>query len=218
MGKMRETVKEILGGLFGNYPELAVCRDSIKKSFELLKACYDQGGKVLVCGNGGSASDSEHIVGELMKGFILKRKIAEKHRTLLHKAFPEDGEYLADHLQGALPAVSLVSQSAISTAFINDVAADMVFAQQVYGYGKEGDVLIALSTSGNSKNVLNAVKIAKTFGIATIGFSGGQGGKMMELCDATIVVPAAATYRVQEYHLPVYHALCSMIEAEYFDE
>jgi phosphoheptose isomerase len=215
---MQKIVKAIFENLFVQYPQLDVCRDNIEKAFRILKACYDQGGKVLVCGNGGSASDSEHIVGELMKGFMLKRKIKEAHRLQLSTAFPEDGEYLADHMQGALSAISLVSQSGLSTAFINDVAADMVFAQQVYGYAKKGDVLIGLSTSGNSKNVINAIKVAKTFETHTIGFTGEHGGKMKELCDAVIAVPAAATYRVQEYHLPVYHALCAMIEAEYFEE
>jgi D-sedoheptulose 7-phosphate isomerase len=215
---MKEAVKSLFDKLFEQYPELGPCKGEIEKAFWILKACYDRGGKVLTCGNGGSSSDSEHIVGELMKGFILKRRISDMDRSQISSVFPEDEGYFADHLQGALPAISLVSQSAISTAFINDVAADMVFAQQVYGYGRKGDVLIGLSTSGNSRNVVNAIKVAKSFGISAIGFTGENGGAMKGLCDAIIAVPATATYRIQEYHLPVYHALCAMIEAEYFQE
>lgn len=210
--------RELLEGLFQKFPALASCKESIEAAFEILKKCYDQDGKVMVCGNGGSASDAEHIVGELMKGFMLKRKINTHHRNQFYAAFPEEGVYLADHLQGALPAISLVSQTGFSTAFINDVAADMVFAQQVYGYAKKGDVLIGLSTSGNSKNVVNAMMVAKALNITTIGFTGRNGGLMKALCDTTITVPSVDTYSVQEYHLPVYHTLCAMIEAEYFVE
>lgn len=210
--------KEILEDLFLKHPDLVVCRESIEAAFNILKKCYDRHGKVLVCGNGGSASDSEHIVGELMKGFILKRKIDQRYRNQLCTIFPGEGIYLADHLQGALPAISLVSQTGLSTAFMNDVAADMVFAQQVYGYAGIGDVLIALSTSGNSKNVINAIMVAKASAVTTIGFTGKSGGQIKALCDITIMVPSVDAYRVQEHHLPVYHTLCAMIEAEYFEE
>lgn len=213
---MKLDVVGILDKLMEQNPVLQSCRNSIEQAFNIMRECYINGGKVLICGNGGSASDSEHIVGELMKGFILKREIDNADREKLKEAFPEDWEYLTSNLQGALPAISLVSQSAISSAFINDVAADMVFAQQVYGYGKRGDVLIGLSTSGNSRNVVNAVKVAAVFGLKTVGMTGKSGGKMKDLCDATIAVPADETYRIQEYHLPVYHALCAMIEAEFF--
>lgn len=213
---MKNETGSILEQLFDTVPQLTACGSSIENAFELLRQCYTQGGKVLACGNGGSAADSEHIVGELMKGFILKRRICLTDSEKLKSVFPEDGQYLAENLQGALPAISLVSQSAISSAFINDVAPDMVFAQQVYGYGRPGDVLIGLSTSGNSKNVVNAIKVAKVFGIKTVGMTGESGGMMNELCDICIKVPATATYRVQEFHLPVYHALCAMIEAEFF--
>ena len=170
----------------------------------------------MTCGNGGSAADAEHITGELMKGFKLKRLLTDEQRNALISAFPTDGAYLADHLQQAVPAISLVSQSSLSSAFINDVAPDMVFAQQVLGYGNAGDVLLGISTSGNSKNVVNACKVARAFGIGTIGMTGEHGGKLMEICDITIRVPACETFRVQEYHLPVYHALCAMIEKELF--
>lgn len=207
----------ILDELIQRYPELQICKANILTAFNIMKQCYKCGGKVLICGNGGSASDAEHIVGELMKGFMLKRELGVEHREKIQKAFPEEGEYLAAHLQGALPAISLVSHTSLGYAFINDVASDMVFAQQVYGYGRTGDILIGLSTSGNSKNVVNAIKVAKAFGICTIGLTGADGGKIGELCDVTINVPEKETYKVQEMHLPVYHALCAMIEEEFFD-
>lgn len=215
---MKESVRDIIENMFLQYPAIAGCRDGIEKSFLLLKACYEQGGKVMVCGNGGSASDSEHIVGELMKGFLMRRKIIGPDRDLLVSAFSGDGEHIADCLQGALPAISLVSHTSLMTAFANDIATDMVFAQQVYGYGRAGDVLIGLSTSGNSANVINAIMTARAFGVKTIGFTGSSGGKMKDLCDAVITVPALETYKIQEYHLPVYHALCAAVEAEFFKE
>jgi phosphoheptose isomerase len=214
---MRDEVKVIIDELIRNYPDLSDCKSNIEKAFSLLKQCYTCKGKVLVCGNGGSAADSEHIVGELMKGFRYGRKISNENKEKLKAEFPEDAEYLSSNLQGALPAISLVSQSAVFTAFINDVAPDMIFAQQVYGYGKSEDVLIGLSTSGNSKNVVNGIKVAKTFGIKTLGLTGEAGGLMEELCEVNIKAPAKETFRVQEYHLPIYHALCAMLEAEFFN-
>ena len=213
---MKKASNNILENLFINYPMLVSCRDAIENAFEMLRQCYVNGGKVLICGNGGSAADSEHIVGELMKDFLLKRKICSEDVQKIREAFPEDWEYLSGNLQGALPAISLVSQSSISSAFINDVAADMVFAQQVYGYIKEEDVVIGLSTSGNAKNVVNAIKIAKAMGAKTIGLTGETGGRMKNLCDVYIKAPSEETYRIQEYHLPIYHALCAMIEIEVF--
>ena len=213
---MRNDVKEILGQLVEDYPKLEGCRESVTRAFHILHQCYVSKGRAMVCGNGGSAADAEHIVGELMKGFLLKRELTEADRERLRMAFPQDCQYLSANLQRALPAISLVSQSALATAFINDVAPDMLFAQQVYGYGRAGDVLIGLSTSGNSQNVVNAIKIAKSFEIHTIGLTGENGGLMKNLCDVTITVPACETFKVQEYHLPVYHALCAMIERELF--
>ncbi|HET6872744.1 MAG TPA: SIS domain-containing protein, partial [Sporolactobacillaceae bacterium] len=151
--------------LVEKFPDLSVCLPSIEEAFELLKSCYQMNGKVLLCGNGGSASDCEHIVGELMKGFLLKRPVNEDFRKKLADLPQEEAAYLTENLQGALPALSLVSQTALMTAFSNDVASDLVFAQQVYGYGNPGDVLIGLSTSGNSKNVLYALKVAKAKGL-----------------------------------------------------
>ena len=183
-------------------------REEIELVFEMIKDSYEKGGKLLVCGNGGSAADSDHIVGELMKGFYKQRKLptAEKIR------FGEQGE----KLQGALPAIALSQHSALSTAFLNDVDPDMVFAQQVYGYGAEDDVFLGLSTSGNSVNVISAAKVAAAKGMKVIAMTGKDGGAMRELCDVCLVVPAQMTADIQEFHLPIYHALCAMLEDYFF--
>lgn len=202
--------------LVAKYPDLSICRKDIESAFDALVSSYRNNGKVLLCGNGGSASDCEHIVGELMKGFLLKRPVDSEYRQRLLEVDPSEGEYLANNLQQALPAISLVSQSALMTAFVNDVAADMVFAQQVYGYGHKQDVLIGLSTSGNSTNVINAFKVAKALGMKTISLTGMSGGKLKELSDISICVPWEETVEIQERHLPIYHALCIMLEKEFF--
>lgn len=178
-------VTKILDNLISGLPALEDCRYSIETAFQILKKTYDGGGKLLVCGNGGSAADSEHIVGELMKGFKCRRCLPVDIAKSITEAFPEEGEYLAANLQGALPAISLVSNIPLMLAFINDVKPDMVFAQQVYGYGRPGDTLIGLSTSGTSANVVNAFKIAKVFGLNIIGFTGSDGGMMRKLCNNT---------------------------------
>lgn len=213
---MKKSVETVYAELFLRYPGLEDCRESMLSAFDTMKKCYSEGGKVLVCGNGGSSCDSEHIVGELMKGFLLKRELPEEARECFKKLWPDSWEYLTNSLQGALPAISLVSQTGISTAVLNDIAGDMVFAQQVYGYARKGDVLIGLSTSGNSKNVVNAIKVAKAMGMKTIGFTGKGGGSMEKICDVTVKVPEKETFLIQEYHLPVYHTLCAMLEMEFF--
>lgn len=185
-------------------------------AYDLLSKSFREGGKLLVCGNGGSASDSEHIVGELMKGFKSKRILSKEVRQQFVDCFGEDGNFLADNLQGALPAISLTSHHSLATAYANDVNPDMVFAQQVYGYGKAGDILIGLSTSGNSDNVVHAVKTAQVLGMKTIGLTGRSGGKMKDLCEVTLSVPEDETADVQERHLPIYHALCTMLEIAFF--
>ena len=194
---------EHLERLMKRYPMLAGMREEIELVFCIMKDSYEKGGKLLVCGNGGSAADSDHIVGELMKGFYKQRKLptAEKIR------FGEQGE----KLQGALPAIALSQHSALSTAFLNDVDPDMVFAQQVYGYGAEDDVFLGLSTSGNSVNVISAAK-----GMKVIAMTGKDGGAMRELCDVCLIVPAQMTADIQEFHLPIYHALCAMLEDYFF--
>ena len=207
-----------LQDLINNYPTIKACEEDINKAYECIVQTYRNGGKVLVCGNGGSCADAEHIIGELMKGFKLKRPINNKKREELIRENPESGEYLADNLQGALPAISLNSHAALSSAFINDVAPNMVYAQQVFGYGHAGDVLIGISTSGNATNVTNAIKVANSFGLKNIGLTGGNGGLLKDLCNITIKVPATETFKVQEYHLPIYHTLCLMIESYFFNE
>lgn len=188
--------------LYEKYTALEECREDIEKALELILHTYQNGGKVLVCGNGGSAADSEHIVGELMKGFLLKRPVTDERIP----------ERLRMGLQGSLPAISLPSQCAILSAFINDVDPEMMYAQLVYGYAKENDLVIGLSTSGNSKNVVNAIEVAKCLGVKQLSLTGKNESRMSELSDVTIKVPETETYKVQEYHLPVYHYLCAEVE------
>lgn len=206
----------ILETLIQKYPDLSACVPDVYAAYEWLKATFEHGGKLLICGNGGSAADSEHIVGELMKAFYLPRPIPDAVRHKLIAAYPAEGEALARRLQGALPAISLVSQSALMTAHANDVAPEMVFAQQVYGYGKSGDSLLGISTSGNSANVVNALRVGHALGLHTIGLTGQSGGLMLDVCDVTIRAPYTATAEIQERHLPIYHALCLMLEEAFF--
>ena len=199
----------LIDNLFVRYPQLASCGPDVRKAFDILLSSCRSGGKVLVCGNGGSAADAEHIVGELLKKFRKHRAIDP---ALAAKLPPE----LAARLEGALPAVSLVSMSGIVTAFANDVAWDAAFAQQTLGLGAPGDVLVALSTSGNSANCVNAALVARAKGLKVVSLTGAAGGRLAELADAPIRVPETETYKVQELHLPVYHALCAAIEEELF--
>lgn len=169
-----------------------------------------------MCGNGGSAADSEHIVGELMKEFKLKRKVYAGQAEAMKAINPEMGEYLADNLQGALPAIALTGHSALSTAYMNDSVSDLVFAQQVNGYGKAGDAFLGISTSGNSQNVIYAAITAKARGLKVIGLTGQKDSKLSQLADVCIRVPEVETYKIQELHLPVYHCLCLMLEEKFF--
>lgn len=209
-------MNKIMVQLLQRYPELETCQASIMDAFEAMKRSFDAGGKLLLAGNGGSAADCEHIVGELMKGFMSKRPLSAEMKRKLSIHGEEDGAYLAEHLQGALPAISLVSHTALITAFVNDVAADMMFAQQVLGYGREQDVLAVFSTSGHSANIIRAVQVAKSLGLTTIGFTGQTGGRLKSLCDIAICVPYESTPDIQERHLPIYHALCMMLEEAFF--
>lgn len=188
------------------------------KAYDLLEEAYSNGRKLLVCGNGGSASDSEHIVGELMKEFKLKRKVYSDHAAVLKEIDSELGQTLAEHLQGALPAISLTGHSSLQTAYMNDAVPELVFAQQVNGYGKPGDVFLGISTSGNSKNVLYAAVNAKAKGLKIIGLTGAKENKLMKYADVCIRVPETETYKIQELHLPVYHCLCLMLEDHFFGE
>lgn len=202
------TSNDIISQLYKNYPILKESENEIYNAYKTLNGCYSNGGKVLVCGNGGSAADADHIVGELMKGFLLSRKINDT-------ALNGDDEILT-HLQGALPAVSLSSHSALLTAFANDIEFEYAYAQQVYGLGNSGDVLIALSTSGNSASVANAVRAAGAKGVISIGITGSKDSLLNKLCDVCIRLPETETFRIQELTLPVYHCLCAMLEADFF--
>ena len=170
----------------------------------------------MVCGNGGSAADSDHIVGELMKGYLRPRPVPEDMRARLRAADPALGPALAECLQGALPAVNLMAGSALLSAFGNDVSPDLAYAQAAYGHGKKGDVLLGISTSGNASNVRSALVVGRAMGMTTIGLTGRGGGKMAGLCDILVNVPAVRTFEIQELHLPVYHCLCAMVEERFF--
>jgi len=215
---MENRLEVHLNHLIERYPKLDECRSAISEAYDIFEAAYSNGRKLLVCGNGGSASDSEHIVGELMKEFKLKRKVFQEHAAALKSIDPELGSVLAENLQGALPAISLTGHSSLQTAYMNDAVPELVFAQQVNGYGKEGDVLLGISTSGNSKNVLYAAVNAKAKGLKVIGLTGSKENKLMKFADVCIRVPETETYKIQEYHLPVYHCLCLMLEDHFFGE
>lgn len=215
---MKKSTCEIFNNLFASYEELTPLKNAITEAVEQMMIAFSQGGKVLVCGNGGSAADSEHIVGELMKGFLLPRHLPTEIKAKLISAFPEDSEVIVSSLQQAVPAISLVSQSALMTAFGNDVSSQMVFAQQVLGYGKPGDVLIAISTSGNSQNVLYAAMLARVQEMKVISLTGESGGKLKNYSDICICAPFSETFKIQEYHLPIYHCICACVENELFGE
>lgn len=205
-----------LNRLITRYPVLDVCREDIMKAYEVIREAYEKKGMLLVCGNGGSGADSEHIVGELMKEFAIERPLKEEERKKLMEVSPQNGELLAKHLQGSLPAVTLTSNISLSTAFSNDAVPELVFAQQVYGYGNENCALLGISTSGNSINVIYALETARAKGMKTIALTGDNGGRMKSLADVCIRVPADYTPDIQELHLPVYHTLCMMIEEAFF--
>ena len=208
---------EYLEELTSRYPVLEAVKGQVLAAYEILRDCYAGGGKVLIAGNGGSCADSEHIVGELMKGFVKRRPVSGEFAAALKEADANRGEELASCLQGGLPAIALTGHAGLSTAFLNDVNGKMIYAQQLYGYGKKGDVFIGISTSGNAENVMYAVAVAKASGIRTIGLTGKNGGKMAETCDCAIVVPADETFKIQELHLPIYHALCLMLEEHFYE-
>lgn len=213
---MKATVLNILDELIKRYPELKREKSNILNAYTVMRDSFGQEGKLLVCGNGGSAADSEHIVGELMKGFVKKRPIGEELKEKILMAGGD--EALAGSLQGALTAIALTGHSALSTAYSNDVNGIYGFAQQTLGYGKAGDVLLGISTSGNSSNVIEAMKVARAIGMKTVALTGRDGGKMKALADISIIAPEQETYKIQEYHLPIYHALCLMLEETYFDK
>jgi len=209
-------MENILKQLVARHKNLIHLKEPIRKAAELLVETYQNGGKVLVCGNGGSSADAGHIVGELMKSFEAKRPLQPEVRQKLKTQFGERGSLLVEKLQQGLPTISLSEHTSLITAISNDLGGDFIFAQQVAGYGNTGDVLFALSTSGNAQNVMDALMVARAKGLKTIGMTGETGGKLKKFCDVLINVPEKRTAFVQELHLPVYHALCMMVEKEMF--
>jgi D-sedoheptulose 7-phosphate isomerase len=215
---MENNIYRHIDTLIQRYPALALCKDDILTAYTTLCEAYTKECKLLVCGNGGSASDCEHIVGELMKEFKLKREVYKEQAANMKQIDEQLGSVLANHLQGALPAITLTSHSSLTTAFMNDSQPELVFAQQVNGYGKAGDVLLGISTSGNSMNVLYAAVTAKAKGLKVIGLTGQNDSRLKSLSDVCIQVPETETYKIQELHLPVYHCLCMMLEEHFFKQ
>lgn len=209
-------MESLLKELVERYPALTQCVSDIRDGAEMMYRTYRSGGKILVCGNGGSCADSDHIVGELMKGFLSRRKMDPAQQQVFRNALGEDAEDLIGKLQCGIPAISLPSQSAVLSAFANDVDAELVYAQLVFGYAQKGDLLIGLSTSGNSRNVVMAAKTAKAMGIATLALTGERESSLSAVCDCTVRVPETETFKIQELHLPVYHFLCASLEKRAF--
>jgi D-sedoheptulose 7-phosphate isomerase len=209
-------MKKSLSILLERHPVLQPCQGDLTAALDLLVTTYQAGNKLLVCGNGGSAADSEHIVAELMKGFLKRRPIPSSHAAQLEAIGKADGKAIALRLQGALAAISLASPVSLTSAIANDIDFEMIFAQQVYGLGRRGDVLMGISTSGNSKNVSNAVIVAKALGLGTIVLTGRPGGRLAPLADVSIKVPADNIAEIQELHLPVYHWLSTELEETFF--
>jgi D-sedoheptulose 7-phosphate isomerase len=219
-----------LDELVGRYPALSECRAAIESAIRVLTECYAAGGKLLVCGNGGSAADSDHIVGELMKGYLKPRPVSQDMRARLRAADPALGPALAECLQGALSAINLTAGAALLSAFANDVRPELAYAQAAFGHGRKGDVLLGISTSGKASNVRSALVVGRAVGMTTIGLTGRGGGatsasggatsasgsSMAGLCDILIAVPATRTFEVQELHLSVYHCLCAAVEERFF--
>ncbi len=198
------------------YPLLESEKSSLLDAYTLLEACFRTSGKLLIAGNGGSASDAEHIVGELMKGFCRQRRISRDLSKQLCAVDSQMGARLSEKLQGTLTAIALTNHVALSTAYLNDADPLLGFAQQVYGYGSAGDVLLAISTSGNSGNILYACVTARALGMKVVALTGKDGGRLKQFADAAVTVPLKETYQIQELHLPVYHAWCLMLEEQFF--
>jgi D-sedoheptulose 7-phosphate isomerase len=207
---------DYLQQLIERYPKLESTGGDIRKAFDIISESFEKGGKLLIAGNGGSAADAEHIAGELMKDFVKKRSLPESFVLELGKVDSEIAEYLLPRLQPGLPAIALTGQISLNTAAINDIDGNITFAQQVYGYGKESDVFLGISTSGNAKNIQYAAAAAKAKQMRVIVLCGGTGGALKALSDVSIIAPETETYKVQELHLPIYHCLCLMLEERFF--
>ena len=216
MGILEPRMAQHIESLLSRYTMLGTAREDIIKAYLVLEECYENGGKLLVAGNGGSAADSEHIAGELMKRFRIPRPVPSSFAEKLIEIDPLLGENLARNLERSLMAIPLVAHEALSTAYINDVDGVGVFAQQLYGYGRPGDVFLGISTSGNSRNVMAAAVVAKAVGIKVIGLTGAKGGKLAGIADVCVKAPSDETFMIQEYHLPIYHCWCLMLEDHFF--
>lgn len=208
----------MIDGLFASYPQLKRCENEIERAVDVLVSVFRSGKTLLLCGNGGSAADCEHISGELCKGFKSRRALDETKKKEMKRACPAVSDALLEKLQVGLPAIPLPSLTSLSTASANDIGADLTFAQAVCAFAGQGGALMAISTSGNAENVVNAALTAKAFGMDVIALTGSGGGKLAGIADVAIRVPEEETYRVQELHLPVYHAICAEIERRIFTE
>ena len=212
-----EDTQSVLEELLEAFPDLEKCRESIQAAFVLLRDCLAAGNKLVLCGNGGSCADCDHLAGGLLKGFCRARPLEEEEKAFLRRLEPGRGELLAKKLQKGLAAVNLCGHTAVMTAVANDTDGELIFAQQLMGLGQKGDVLVCVCPRGSAENILNAIMAARLRGMKVLGLTAQDGGKMRELCDVLIPAPAAEIYRTQEYHLPIYHALCRMLEAAFFE-
>ncbi len=211
---MNDKMKE----LFQRYPALASCEESLNAALSTMEKTYRDGGTILLCGNGGSCADCDHIVGELMKGFLSLRPMDDATKHALTERCPGDGAKMAERLQRGIPAISLAAHAGVMTAFSNDVDPDLVYAQLVYAFARPHDLVMGISTSGNSKNVVAALKMAAAMGLSTVGLTGGKDCAMDQICDVTVKAPETETFKVQEYHLPIYHYLCAALEETLFEK
>lgn len=215
---IEQRIENHVNNLIRRYPALERTKESIIDAYLIMESCYKTDGKILIAGNGGSAADTEHIAGELMKRFKTPRPVDPSFAEKLRAIDPVRGENLANNLERSLMAIPLVAHEALTTAYINDVDGYGVFAQQLYGFGRPGDVFLGISTSGNSRNIMSATVVARAIGIKVIGLTGENGGELATVADVCIKAPSNETYIVQEYHLPIYHCLCLMLEDAFFGE
>lgn len=216
MKLLEKRLEKYIDLLMERYPILESCREDIVKAYLIMEECYELDGKLLIAGNGGSAADAEHIAGELMKRFKTPRPVTPEMADKLRAIDPARGMNLAQNLECSLMAIPLVAHEAMTTAYINDVDGLGVFAQQLFGFGRPGDVFLGISTSGNSKNVMSATVVARALGIKVIGLTGAKGGELASVADVAVKVPETETYMIQELHLPVYHCWCLMLEDKFF--
>ena len=214
---MKQVTEQYMRSFFERRPDLKNLQPQVLETIVTLVKAFQNGNKLLLCGNGGSCADCEHIAGELLKGFLLKRPVKQELIDELTQRYGERGREISEKLQQGLPAISLGTHSAAISAFANDVDASLVYAQQVLAYGREGDVLVGISTSGNAENVSAAMMVAKTMCLHTIALTGRDGGKVAQLADISLIMPQQETYRIQEDHLAIYHLLCAAVEYELFD-